>query len=88
MAKHIHQYKRVKVKDSTVYRCILPNCAHYIGKAFIINRVAKCPYCGNEYLITRELARRETLHCQNCTKGKVKNEDVVDFLGSIKEVTE
>lgn len=84
--KHNHQYMRVKINKATVYRCMLPGCTHYIPKALLLNRIANCPYCGNDYLITRELARRERLHCSSCTvTKKVKAEEVVGFLDTIKD---
>ena len=86
--KHTHQYMRVKIKESVVYRCMIPGCTHYIPKALLINRIANCPYCGNDFLITRELARRERLHCSSCTVSKKpKPAEVVGFLDSIKNDT-
>ena len=88
ITKHkIHQYRRVKLTNSIVYRCVLPGCTHYIRPQFIINQIALCPYCGNNYLISRELSRREVLHCADCTKGKkIKVEDNIEFLDTITPV--
>lgn len=78
---HIHQYLRKILKTSTVYRCVLPGCRHYLRAFQIIGQIGKCWYCGRDFLITRDLARREKVHCANCTKGKkVKAEELVDFL--------
>lgn len=84
----IHQYKRVKGKNSVMYRCVLPGCSHYVRDIFIVGRIAKCPYCGENFLVTNELARRKTLHCEDCTsrKSAIKPEEVTEFLGEIKDV--
>lgn len=81
--KHdVHQYKKVVLENSTVYRCMKAGCTHYTRKAFIVNKIAECPYCGKNYLITSELAKLTTLHCPECTKStkKVKVGDISDFL--------
>lgn len=82
ITKHeIHQYKKVELENSTVYRCMKPGCSHYVRKPFITNRIAECPYCGQNYIITNELAKLTTLHCAACTKSKkVKPDEVVEFL--------
>lgn len=77
---------RVKINKAIIYRCMLPGCSHYILKALLINRIANCPYCGNDYVITKDLARRERLHCSACTVSKKpKAEEVVGFLDMIKD---
>ena len=90
--KHkIHQYVKIKLTSATVYRCVLAGCSHYIRPEFILNKVGVCPYCGNEFLITRELARRKIVHCSSCTISKhkkVKPETTVSFLDEINELKE
>lgn len=88
--KHeIHQYKKVTLEKSVVYRCMLPGCSHYVRKAFIVNRISKCPFCGKDYLITAKIALLETLHCDDCTVRRVKKikpEEVVnEFLVNLGE---
>lgn len=80
--KHeVHQYKRVNLEKSIVYRCVIPGCSHYVRKAFIINRIAVCPYCGKNYVITPKIAQLKTLHCNDCTNSKkIKPEEVNEFL--------
>ena len=75
--KHIHRYKRVNLattphKKYPVYRCILPNCNHYISPALLIGKQASCPRCGVEYVITADLARLVKPHCRKCTIEKEK----------------
>jgi hypothetical protein len=86
--KHsIHQYMRVQLKNSVVYRCMLPGCSHYKRAAFIVNSIAKCWYCGNDFMITRELAKRKRVHCDSCTERNVKITvpDIQNFLEELKK---
>jgi len=73
LIKHnIHKYMKVNGKESVIYRCMEPGCSHWIRSIFIVNRIAKCWYCGNNFIITKELARLTKPHCDNCTNKKVK----------------
>jgi hypothetical protein len=66
---------------------MLPGCRHYLREAFIINQIAICYYCDKEFLITRDLAKREKVHCSECTisrKKKIKAEDVTEFLSGLE----
>jgi hypothetical protein len=85
-----HKYLRVKLKKSTVYRCILPGCPHYlIDRNLLINRMGRCFYCDSEFLITQKLApaNRKRIYCENCTerKEKIKVKDTVEFLDELKK---
>lgn len=84
----IHQYMRIKGKNSVMYRCMLPGCSHYIMGQFIVNKIALCPYCGENFLVTYDLARRKRVHCADCMKSKkdkIKVEEVTNFLDELKE---
>ena len=75
--KHIHRYKRVNLattphKSYLVYRCILPNCNHYLQPALLVGKQANCPRCSETYVITAELARLSKPHCRKCTTEKEK----------------
>jgi ribosomal protein S27AE len=79
--KHIHRYKKVNLattphKEYLVYRCILPNCNHYLQPALLIGKQASCPRCGEEYIIAADLARLTKPHCRKCTAGKEKPERI------------
>lgn len=89
LIKHdIHKYMKVKGKDSTIYRCMEPGCPHWIRAIFIINRIAKCWYCGSDFIITPDLARLKRIHCKDCTNKKVKEikpEEAGEFLVELGE---
>lgn len=42
--QHIHKYERTEVgrKGWVIYRCMLPNCPHFINEALIVGRISLC----------------------------------------------
>lgn len=80
--KHVHKYKRTKTpRGSIIYRCVLPDCTHYLGAHHIVGKRNICWVCGNQHIIYQDsngvLARP---HCRQCTKTKKdKDEDVLTF---------
>lgn len=69
---HTHQYKRVKLKTASVYRCMLTNCPHYIGEEFILGRESLCPSCGREFIIDKYASMRVNPICIDCRKESPK----------------
>ncbi len=54
---HIHKYKRVKLgKDKTfiTYRCMLPDCSHYIEQKLVVGRKSLCWKCDEPVIITKD----------------------------------
>lgn len=81
---HVHKYKRAKLgknKQFVVYRCVLPDCTHYLAEHHIVGQRNVCWVCGKPHIIYRDsngvLARP---HCKSCTKSKKgKDEEVITF---------
>jgi hypothetical protein len=67
-----HQYKRTKLKQSVVFRCVLPGCSHYLTRPFIIGRIASCGNCKREFVIDAFAIRNVNLVCTNCRNARVK----------------
>ena len=53
MKDHIHAYHRKKLGKSTIYKCQLPDCNHFIQKALAENRKCICSRCGYPFIITK-----------------------------------
>lgn len=70
--KHVHhKYQRARLgKKYVIYRCMLPNCTHYVSEDLLQNRVAICWRCEEPFQITAELATLARPHCKACTKTK------------------
>lgn len=72
--KHNHIYKRTVLKDSVVYRCMKPDCTHYLRDVFIEGRAAECPECHEVFVLTKHLLHQRVMPtCPNC---RIKNAKV------------
>lgn len=75
---HIHKYHRVKLgkqKQYTVYKCALPDCAHYVGKELARGRRSICWQCGNDFVLSAYSIRLAKPYCPNC---KVEDSETGD----------
>jgi len=91
MAHEIHKYKRVDIgrdKDNPyyVYRCLLPNCNHYIPEKLILGRTSICWSCLNEFVITvPKKLKPICVSCKNKKFGKDgETERILRSIGIIK----
>lgn len=69
--KHdIHKYERVKLgaKKWEVYKCVKPNCPHWIRQELVAGKVTECWRCGQEVVMTKPMAKQKKPHCLNCTR--------------------
>jgi len=69
MPKHpVHQYKRIKQKPSEriIYRCMRPNCNHYLTPEFILGKVSICWQCKEEFVMDPYAVERQFPKCPNC----------------------
>ena len=65
--KHFHTYESItggRWADK-YFRCIAPECSHYIFGKLLIGKKALC-ICGNVFTVTAEKLRRKKLKCDNC----------------------
>lgn len=67
-----HKYFQTKFKESgtTIYRCGLQNCPHFVYEPLILHRVSICWRCGANFEITKRSLRSLKMHCENCTRFK------------------
>jgi len=69
-------------KGYVIYKCMLPNCPHYLSADLIVGRQSVCWKCGNPFMITKDIAGAESSHplvkphCRNCTKRRRERVDV------------
>lgn len=82
--KHVHRYRRAVLgKDYVVYKCVLPDCTHYLSEQFIIGKKNLCWRCNEPHIITRKLAKP---HCVKCTKGFEDDSVVESSVSTIENV--
>lgn len=69
--RHTHTYRRSRARNN-LYQCTDPACSHYADRKFIVGKLAKCPDCGREYILTPydlKLATPKCEQCKNLTRG-------------------
>lgn len=68
----VHKYQRVRLgKKYIVYKCSLPNCAHFIRQELVVGRKSLCCRCGKEFLMTQKSLLKKP-HCEECTRRNKK----------------
>lgn len=80
---HTHKYQKAKLgKDRSyiVYKCVLPECSHYITPELLPGKLAICFRCESKFVIERDMVRKGRemlkLHCKNCTRNKTNETKV------------
>lgn len=73
---HIHKYELTNLgtdlKPFKVYKCMKVGCAHYMpNKKLVINMKSICHRCGEDFIITKDIIRANTVKpkCPDC-RGK------------------
>lgn len=69
--QHVHKYERGRVgKDHIIYKCMLPNCPHYLPHEYLaLGRLCVCwGGCGDAVVISKEMVQTEMKHpmCDTC----------------------
>lgn len=81
-SEHIlHFYKKVP-NTKEQYMCMDPDCTHREFKKFLLNKRARCPICGNDYIMTRDSFRRIKLKCKECSTRKKTEVKQIDKLAN------
>lgn len=66
--KHVHTYERSKLNKKT-YRCVGdPTCTHFARRELLIGKLAKCPECEREIILTSALLDLSKVICDSCRK--------------------
>ena len=81
--QHIHTYERPRW-NRNIYRCIAPDCSHYIQKKLLLGKYGKCPECGSQFILDREKLLRAKPRCDFCSNTKKSR--ALKEIGEIKEL--
>lgn len=94
MPDHIHKYKKINLgrngKEYLVYRCMKPDCSHYVPIAMAEGKLAECNRCEQPFIISKVQLTGSSMkpmtrpHCNDCIdRKKVKDEDVAAIAAFI-----
>ena len=69
---HTHTYVRSRTSRAGViyYRCSDPHCYHEMPLRALIGKANRCPFCGNEHMLTTRDLERVKPRCLLCSKTK------------------
>lgn len=85
---HIHSYKRVKHPTRRdIFMCTSGKCSHTRNAMYLVGKEAKCPYCGETFLIEKRynLDKQSLLHCRNCKRGKRNGKGTISAEDLLKQ---
>lgn len=84
-----HKYQREIFNSGyIVYRCILPDCSHYLNYKLALGHRTICHGCGVEFIIGKTITARKGKYqpkCPTCVKKHplAKKEEVTSFVSSL-----
>lgn len=94
--QHVHKYQRVVFNrkgngDYIVYRCMLPDCKHYLRAEMVVGQKSICPKCGDVFIFGRADLERKKPHCLNCTrkykrKGADEHISIADIANNLDDL--
>lgn len=65
--QHIHQFKRYK---RGLFICADPHCTLVRPYGRVLNKLTRCNFCTNEFILDYESARRAKPRCLECSQTK------------------
>lgn len=84
---HTHKYVRTELSPTyLVYKCVLPNCTHYLPTKLVIGRMSICWNCGVPFQIVARGTRplKKKFICDNCWEQKNRKDDKIkEMIGNL-----
>lgn len=71
----VHKYNQVTFNNrqggvTVIWRCVLPNCQHYLVGPMVIGKLSICNRCNKaEFEMKGEALNHKKPHCLECTKN-------------------
>lgn len=64
----VHKYIRAKIGDAkkTIWKCVNPDCPHYIYPELAVGRKSICWVCGEIIILTKVRMMVKKPHCDTC----------------------
>lgn len=76
---HVHTYRRI-LKRPEYYRCVHPDCTHYMHRMYLPGKRTLCNKCQQPFILDWRALQLSKPHCDNCTKKRKKGINVVETL--------
>lgn len=71
MPEHVHKYKRIKMGPKyVVYRCVMPDCPHYVRPELVIGRACICWDCRGVFFMNIRSATKIKPKCKRCVEKR------------------
>jgi hypothetical protein len=78
---HLHKYERITLgKNYVVFRCILPQCSHYVRKELAKGKACLCNRCNNAMVLDTQAMSYQKPHCKSCTEHRDSSIDKLKEL--------
>ena len=82
---HVHKYERGKLGPThEIYKCMLPDCTHYIGLSLAENKLSLCwGDCGNAVMMDHNMVYTDKTKrpiCDECKELKRKRRRLLESI--------
>lgn len=78
---HLHKYKKVNLGNNyLVFKCIKPDCSHYIRMDLVEGKLCECNRCGEPMMMNKISMQLTKPHCTECTKRKAQTKEKLDAI--------
>jgi hypothetical protein len=86
MKKHTHKYERTELgsKGYTVYKCMIPDCPHFIEPRLVVGRLSICHGCDGELILTKTMINIEQIKrpvCEECKAERIRRRKELQTIG-------
>ena len=90
MAKHVHKYEKTSFgkKEYKVFKCMLPDCPHYLQPALTVGRKHLCWGCGDEMIIEKRHLSVNKPKCAKCVELRRRTLQEMKELPTEEELIE
>lgn len=76
-AHKIHKYKKALLGKKIIYKCILPDCPHYLLRELVTNKLCLCHNCNNPFVLPKAPSLLKSKPwCPACEETRKVKKDV------------
>lgn len=74
----VHKYRKAKLGNKIIYRCMIPDCPHYVRRELVTSRMSICWNCNQPFILPGAPSLLKSMPwCKECEKKrKVKEVEV------------